>query len=79
MAGITDYIITTADVQEAHVEAQPTVLHGSATDNKKVFDKYSDMITAHFNGLVGYLEQDKSTVVAQSVQTLYESLGWVQD
>ena len=79
MAVITDYMITPADVQGAHVEAQPTVLRGSAQENKQVFDKYSDMIVQHFNELCIFLGNDRTATVERAVLTLYASLGWVQD
>ncbi len=75
----TDYIITPADVQIVHVEAQPTVLRGSATQNKQVFDKYSDMIVTHHNGLCNYVDQNISPAIDHSVLLLYASMGWVQD
>ena len=75
----TDYKITAADVQVAHVEAQPTVLRGSATQNKQVFDKYSDMIVSHYNGLCDYVDQNMSQTIDHDVLLLYASLGWVQD
>lgn len=76
---IEDYEIKTADIQAVHVEAQPTVLQGSATQNKQVFDAYPDMIVEHFNGLIGELSQDTSPVIDESVLLLYAGLGWVQD
>lgn len=76
MSAALDYIITTADVQGTHVEAQPTYLRGSATDNKKVFDKYSDMIVVHFNGLCNYIDDNISENIDISVLRLYQSLGW---
>ena len=81
MAGvITDYEITTADIQGVHVEAQPTVLRGSAQQNKQVFDKYSDMIVTHFNGLIGFLEDEISSEIDHTVLEYYRDvLGWVQD
>ncbi len=79
MSAITDYLITDADVNEVHVEAQPTVLRGTAQQNKQVFDKYSDMIVEHFNDLIGFLQIGTSTEIALSVLQLYASLGWVQD
>lgn len=79
MSVATDYIITPADVSAVHVEAQPTVLRGSATQNKQVFDKYSDMITSHFNGLCYFISSDTSAEVEMSVLLLYASMGWVQD
>lgn len=79
MAVSTDYKITTADIQGAHVEAQPTILRGSATQNKQVFDKYSDMIAEHFNGLCDFLASDTSSVIDRDVLVYYASIGWIQD
>ena len=76
---INNYIITEADVQAVHVEAQPTVLQGSATQNKQVFDAYPDMIVEHFNGLCNELDRGISPTVDTSVLELYEALGWVAD
>lgn len=75
----SDYTITSADINSVHVEAQPTVLKGTATQNKRVFDKYCDMISAHFNGLVTELESTVSPTIDSAVLALYASLGWVQD
>ena len=75
----TDYKISVADVQGAHVEAQPTILRGSATQNKKVFDKYCDMIVDHFNDLCDFVDADTSAEIAYSVKQLYINLGWVAD
>ena len=79
MAVATDYKISTADVQGAHVEAQPTVLRGDATQNKQVFDKYSDMIVSHFNNLCDFIDENTSTEIDRSVLLLYAALGWIQD
>ena len=73
----TDYKISSADVQGVHVEAQPTILRGSATQNKQVFDKYSDLIVSHFNDLCDFVDNDTSATVDHSVLLLYASLGWV--
>lgn len=75
----TDYKISSADVQGVHVEAQPTILRGSATQNKQVFDRYSDMIVEHFNDLCDFVNRDTSATVDHDVLLLYASLGWVQD
>lgn len=75
----TDYKITTADVQAVHVEAQPTILRGSATQNKQVFDQYSDMIVEHFNDLCDFIETDTSATVDRDVLVLYALLGWVAE
>ena len=75
----TDYKITTAEVQAVHVEAQPTILRGSATQNKQVFDRYSDLIVEHFNNLCDFVGTDTSATVDREVLVLYASLGWVAD
>lgn len=75
----TDYKISPADVQGVHVEAQPTILKGSATQNKKVFDAYSDMIVEHFNDLCDFVNSDTSATVDYDVLALYATLGWVAD
>ena len=75
----TDYKISSADISAVHVEAQPTVLRGSAQDNKKVFDKYSDMIVSHFNGLCDYVEWGLSPIIDNEVLVLYATLGWTPD
>ena len=75
----TEFKISSADVQGVHVEAQPTILKGSATQNKKVFDAYSDMIVEHFNDLCDFVDSDTSATVDYDVLVLYASLGWVAD
>lgn len=75
----TDFKISSAEVNNVHVEAQPNVLRGTATQNKQVFDKYSDLITDHFNDLCDYIDEDTSTVIDNAVLQYYASIGWVQD
>lgn len=79
MATARDYEISSADIAGVHVEAQPTVLRGSAQQNKQVFDKYSDMISEHFNGLCGYIDDNVSEEIDRSVLQLYAALGWVNE
>lgn len=79
MSVATDFKITSADVSAVHVEAQPTILRGSATQNKQVFDKYSDMIVSHFNDFCDFIAEDQSAEIDRDVLLLYASLGWVQD
>ena len=76
---ITAYKITQGDVAAVHVEAQPTVLQGSALQNKRVFDAYSDMIVEHFNNALDAIENDTSAAIDGSVLDLYMSLGWRPD
>lgn len=79
MAVATDYKITQANIQAVHVGAQPTILRGSAAQNKQVFDNYGDMISEHFNNLCEFIENNISETIDRSVLTLYASLGWVAD
>lgn len=79
MAVATDYKITSADISAVHVEAQPTILRGSAMQNKQVFDKYSDMIVSHLNDLCDFIASDTSATIDRDVLLLYASLGWVAD
>lgn len=75
----SEHQITPADISSVHVEAQPTVLKGTAQQNKRVFDKYCDMISSHFNGLITELESTVSPTIDSAVLEIYASLGWVQD
>lgn len=76
MAGALDYFISDADKNDVNVSSQPTVLRGTAAENKAVFDSYSDLIKDRFNSLCGYIDANTSSEVANSVKTLYLSLGW---
>lgn len=79
MAGALDYIITEADKNAVNVASQPTVLRGTAEQNKQAFDNYCDLIRTHFNDLCGYVDSDTSAEIATSVKQQYAALGWVQD
>lgn len=79
MAGASDYIISEADKNAVNVASQPTVLRGTAEQNKQAFDNYCDLIRARFNDLCGYVDSDTSAEIATSVKQQYAALGWVQD
>ena len=70
------YKIDNADKAAVNVASQPTILRGSAAQNKAVFDNYCDMIVEHFNDLCDYVDSDTSTEIALSVKNLYLTLGW---
>lgn len=55
---ITDYKITATDIARVSVTSQPDTLTGTATQNKKVFDNYPEMIKEHFNNALDYLDGD---------------------
>lgn len=73
------YTISSADVNSVHVEAQPTVLTGTPTQNKKVFDAYCDMIVNKFNTFVNHVETDISTEISAAVIALYTAHGYDPD
>lgn len=79
MAQASDYIISDADKNAVNVASQPTVLRGTAEQNKQAFDNYCDLIRTHFNDLCAYVDTDTSAEIAVSVKTQYAALGWVQD
>lgn len=76
---ITDYKISDTDIAQVHVEAQPTVLQGSALQNKQVFDAFPSMIVQHFNDALDAIANDTSAEIDRDVLTLYESLGWTPE
>lgn len=71
--------LATANISQVHVEAQATVLQGSANQNKQVFDNYPDMIVAHFNAALEEISNDTSAEIDRDVLDLYLSLGWTPD
>ena len=76
---ITDYKISDTDIAQVHVEAQPTVLQGSASQNKQVFDAFPNMIVQHFNNALDAIANDTSAEIDREELTLYESLGWTPE
>ena len=84
MADARDYKIVgntelTGSATELRVGAQPTVLRGTAAQNKQAFDNYCDMIATKHNSLCDFLYSDTSATIDHDVLLLYASLGWVQD
>lgn len=52
---IEDYKITTEEVNEKHVEAQPDELTGTPDENKSVFDTLVEFVVGKLNGLIDFL------------------------
>lgn len=77
--GASDFIISDTAKNEVNVLSQPTVLRGTAEENKQVFDNYCDLIRTRFNALCSYVDMGTSTEIAQVVKELYYELGWRQD
>lgn len=75
----TDHIITPTEVNAVHVEAQPTVLRGSAQQNKQVFDKYSDLIVEKHNALCNEVAGAVDVVIDPLVLGEYLALGWIPE
>lgn len=71
--------LVSSNIPQVHVEKQATVLQGSATENKQVFDSYPDMIVAHFNAALDEISNDTSAEIDRDVLILYQSLGWIPD
>ena len=84
MAVATDYkIVGNAEMSgtanELRVGAQPTVLRGTAAQNKQAFDNYCDLIATKHNALCEFIDDTQSTEIDRDVLLLYASLGWVAD
>lgn len=84
MAGLQDYKIVgntelSGSANELRVGSQPTVLRGTAAQNKQAFDNYCDLIATLHNGLCDYLETGLSPTIDRSVLELYQSLGWIPE
>lgn len=79
MSSALDYVIDAADIASVNVASQPTVLRGTAAQNKQVFDNYSNLIASRFNSLCAFVDSDTSAEVAASVQAIYANLGWIAD
>ena len=82
MANPSDFVVVgnitnTGNATELRVGAQPTLLKGSASQNKQVFDNYCDMIATRHNQLCTFLDSNMSTEIDHSVLLLYASLGWI--
>lgn len=71
------YKILETDVAGARVTAQPDALDGTTTQNKAVFDAYSDIIVAKFNAFVDHAETDYGVAIDAEVYELYEENGWI--
>ena len=52
---IEDYKITTEEINEKHVEAQPDELTGTPDENKSVFDTLVEFVVEKLNGLIDFL------------------------
>lgn len=56
---ITDYKITTGEVNSNHVKNAPNVLTGTAQTNKNYFDKLPELIVSKHNNLIDAIGTDK--------------------
>ena len=77
MAVITDYKVTSADINEVMVENQPDTLTGTSTANKRVFDAFPQRVAERHNQVVDYIAENFTDVnIDEQVKTLYKSMGW---
>lgn len=56
---ITDYKITTGEVNSNHVKNAPNILTGTAQTNKNYFDKLPELIVSKHNNLIDAIGTDK--------------------
>lgn len=75
---ISDYKIKPADVSAVHVESANDVLSGTPTQNKQVFDKYSDMIVDKFNDFVNFMATQDTNEIDSDVIDEFKAHGWVE-
>ena len=73
------YTISSSDIAQVHVEGQETILRGSATENKQVFDAFPLMIVGKFNDFVNHAESQYSAQIDAATIALYRDLGWTPD
>ena len=76
---MSQWKISAADINGAHVEGNPRILKGTVIQNQQVFDKYCDMIAGKFNDFVDHVEDDLGVNIAEETIEAYEALGWVND
>ena len=74
---LTDYKITSSDVNPVKIVGRDAVLSGTVAQNQQVFDDYSDMIVTKFNALVDYLALNMETAIDNDTLALYLSMGWI--
>lgn len=75
-----EYTISDAEIASTHVEAAPTVLQGTVTENKRVFDAMPAMIAKKHNALARHVDEDFSSyAIAPAVLGMYSEMGWDGD
>ena len=79
MSVATDYKISDAEKNAAHVEAQPTILQGSPQQNKHAFDAYPDLLMEKHNGLCEFIEANVGAEVDNEVLALFIADGWTPE
>ena len=73
---ITDYKITSSDVNPVKIVGRDATLSGTVAQNQQVFDDYSDMIVTKFNSLIDFLAENIEVAVDNDTLALYLSMGW---
>ena len=73
---LTDYKITSSDVNPVKIVGRDTTLSGTVAQNQQVFDDYSDMIVTKFNALIDYLALNMEIAIDSDTLALYLSMGW---
>lgn len=76
---LTDNKISTAEVNQNHVQAVPgDKLTGTVQENKAVFDALPELIVGRHNGLTDGVVSELSVLeISSGVKNLYTSMGWI--
>ena len=82
MGYLDEYKVTQGEIATNHVQAAPTVLTGTASQNKKVFDNLAELIAGKHNSLadaIGGKQTETETSIANVASDLQESTGNLQE
>lgn len=82
MGYLDEYKVTQGEIATNHVQAAPTVLNGTASQNKKVFDNLAELIAGKHNRLADAIDSKQTeteTSIANVATDLQESTGNLQE
>jgi len=82
MGYLDEYKVTQGEIATNHVQAAPTVLNGTASQNKKVFDNLAELIAGKHNSLADAIDSKQTetdTAIAGVASDLQESTGNLQE
>ena len=82
MGYLDEYKVTQGEIATNHVQAAPTVLTGTASQNKKVFDNLAELIAGKHNSLADAIDSKQTetdTAIAGVASDLQESTSNLQE